>query len=120
MAEPENSLPVQAKKLCFAQRQQTLFSCGENSGTPVSTSGPASHKRGSIALSSVTKVRTKAASWFAKRIELLISSGLIAGITPTWIRHRSGASCRGLASFLLVGDMYESDTDAREQKRSDS
>jgi hypothetical protein len=97
-----------------------LFSCGENSETTALTNEQANRKPESIVRRFATKERLAAATLYAKRIELLTSSGLIAGITPTSTRRRLGADCREGASCLLVGDMYESADIARVRKYGDS
>jgi hypothetical protein len=67
--------------------------CSEPSGLMPSLSGGTSSmtaaKKESTAPSSVTKDAAYHRASYAKRIRLLIASGLVAGITPTSIRKRS-------------------------------
>jgi hypothetical protein len=96
------------EKISFCeQHPATLFSSGEPFAISASTSEQDCPKRGSTAQRFAMLEKKRAATLYAKRIELLMSSGLIAGITPTSVRRTLKADCRALASSLLVGDTYE-------------
>ncbi len=81
MAGDENCLLGREKKLFSEPPQQTPCLSGENLKTTLD-------KPELTALSSATKALTKAANSFDKRTQLLMRSGLIAGITPLSIRKR--------------------------------
>jgi len=74
--------------------------CGETSTTT------AASKESTVPYSA-TKAATGAATSYAKRMKLLIASGLIAGITPTSIRKRSAQ--RTLDFALLPHDGGDAD-----------
>lgn len=59
---------------------------------------------GSTARSSATKGRSYRPSLSDRLTPLLISSGLVRGTTPSWIRKRSGVAIRGSALWPLGGD----------------
>ena len=80
--ETENCLSDLEKKSCSEPRAETPSLCG---GTLSTTQA----SKESIAPRSETKAGIGPATSYAKRIRLLIASGLIAGITPTSIRERS-------------------------------
>ena len=86
-----NSSSDQAKNLFSEHEQGTPASSGKSSRMTVSTKERGNRKRVYAARSSATKDRYLAANSFDRRIQSLINSGLIAGITPTSIRKRSGA-----------------------------
>ena len=126
---PATNIETVDRAVCSAGREKTssserrpatLFSFGEDSETPALTSEPASPSPASTVQRFATLEKQRAATLYAKRIELLISAGLIVGITPTSVRTTLGADCREPVSSLLVGDMYESKGDGREQKNEDS
>ena len=100
-------------------RQGMLFSFGINSETPALTNGQAVRRPESIVPRFAMRERLAAATSYGKRIELLMSSGLIAGITPTSTRKRLGADCLEDVSSLLVGDMYVSVVIERAPKPED-
>lgn len=102
-----NSL-VPAKRLYSAPRQQMLFSCGESSSTTALTSEPASDSRESTAPRSETTTakRTRAASLSDRLTPLLISAGLVKGITPTSIRRQLGATIPAFVSSLPDGHQF--------------
>jgi len=60
-------------------------------------------KKASNAPSSVTRVRSVRLSLSDKLTQSLITSGLVAGITPSLIRQLSGAAIRDAASLPLDG-----------------
>ena len=109
----------QAKTSFCEPAQATLFSSGESSETTALTDEQDSRRPESTAQRSAILEQKRAATLYAKRIELLMQSGLIAGITPTSVRRQLGADCRAHASSLLVGDMYELADDEHEQKKDD-
>lgn len=75
----------------------TPSSCGETSST---TAG----KTESTAPLSATRARISARGSYDRRIRLLMSSGLIAGITPTSMRQRSPQKTLDFAFSQLGGD----------------
>lgn len=77
--------------------RETLFSHGVSLDTAPMVR-PASN-----APCSETKARTNRPSLSDRLTPLLISSGLVAGITPLSIRRKSGAAIRDFASLPLVG-----------------
>jgi hypothetical protein len=97
MEEKENCSADLGKRSSCELLQGTLFSSGENSSTGVV-------KPESTAPCSEMRVPTRAADLFDKRMQLLIASGLICGITPTSIRKQSGAKIPDFASLLPVGE----------------
>jgi hypothetical protein len=82
MVESDNCSQAQAKKLSFAQKQAMQCLCGGGSSTAAANAV-------STAPYSETKARTDPATLYAKRMQLLIESGLVAGITPTSVRNGS-------------------------------
>lgn len=102
----EHSLPDPEKRLCCEPQPETLSLFGDDSSTVVSTIEPDSHKPVSTVRPSATSRAIKAARSFSKRTQLLIASGLIAGITPTSIRQRCGANCLEVALFGPVGATF--------------
>ena len=106
------------KTLSLERRPATHFSSGDDSATHVLTSEQVCRKTESTAPRFATLEKRKAANLYAKRTELLMRAGLIAGITPTSVRQTLGADCRAPASSLLVGDMYELMDDERERKNA--
>ena len=116
MEEFVNYSSVQGIKWFLEPRQEMLFLCGENSKMTALTKEPVSLKPGSIAQHSATKAQCEARNLFAKRMQLLISSGLVKGITPTSTRKKLNQSCQESVSGVLFGDMYESVKDASEPK----
>ncbi len=58
----------------------------------------------SVALSSETKARTVALTLSRRLMQSLISSGLIAGTTPTSMRRKSGQGCLEGVFSRLDGD----------------
>ena len=79
MGENESNLLDQGSKLSFAQKQAMQCLCGAHLST-------AAENAALTAPFSVMKARTKAPNSYAKRMQLLIASGLVAGITPTSVR----------------------------------
>ena len=79
MGVNESNSSGQGSKLSFAQKQAMQCLCGAHLST-------AAENAALTAPFSVMKARTKAPSSYAKRMQLLIASGLVAGITPTSVR----------------------------------
>ncbi|WP_197483789.1 hypothetical protein [Ralstonia mannitolilytica] len=77
----ESCSSAQAKKSSYEPAREMPSSPGESSKTTVGS-------KASIAPSSGTSHDTAVRNSFAKRMRLLIASGLIAGITPTSIAKR--------------------------------
>src|SRR5215207_3630943 len=88
------------KRSCCEQPTQMPYSSGESSLTIAA-------KQESTAPSSETKGYVRVRNLYAKRIRLLMSSGLIAGITPTSIRKRSGQQTLDFAFCKPVGEGAE-------------
>jgi len=95
-------------------RERKLFTGpGENSSYEPSVQTPCSSgaslstdaqvKPESTARSSETSQRIKARNSYVKRIKLLMSSGLIAGITPTSVRNRSNQKTLDFAFSKQAG-----------------
>lgn len=82
MGENESNLLGQGNTLSFAQRQAMQCLCGAHSST-------AAESAALTAPFSVMKARTEVPSSYAKRMQLLIACGLVAGITPTSTRKGS-------------------------------
>jgi len=119
MAESEDCSLGQVINLSSGQRQLMLFSPGDYSETTALTSELDDRKKELIALSSATKEMQRAANWSGMQIELLMQSGLVAGITPTYVRRTLGADCRGLAFSTLAGDTPECEADDSGQNGTD-
>lgn len=96
--ESASCLLALATNSCCAQSAATLALSGASSLTTASTSAPAGHKRESTARSSETRASTYRHRSWSQRMQSLISSGLIAGITPTSIAKRSVQVTLGFAS----------------------
>ena len=82
------------------------LSCGPKMVTPDLFGGSSSTRaasRASTAPSSATKGRSYRRSLSDRLTPLLISSGLVAGITPTSTRKQCGAPIPDIASFELDG-----------------
>src|SRR6185369_6749448 len=90
--------------------QGTSWFCAQSEQTP-SSSGAASSttagSRASTAPSSATRASTYRHCSFAKRMQLLMQSGLIAGITPTSIAQRSPQAILAFASSARGGSDAE-------------
>ena len=84
------SLSVPAKPLSYAQEMAMRSSFGANSSMTAD-------KAASIARSFATNLNTYQASLSDRLTALLISHGLVKGITPTSIRQMSGQPIRALA-----------------------
>jgi hypothetical protein len=93
----ENYLQVQAKKSYSEPLKGTPCLFGGSSLMPVQG------RKVLIAPCSEMSQRTKARNLYAKRIKLLMSSGLIAGITPTSERKRSNQQTLDFALFSPDG-----------------
>jgi hypothetical protein len=89
-----SSAPVTSS--CSAQSRETPALSGADSSM---TAG----KKASTALSSATRASTYRHPSFAKRMQSLMQSGLIAGITPTSIAKRSPQRTLAIASSWLDG-----------------
>lgn len=76
---------------------------GGNSQMTASTSALANDSVESTAPFSETRAATKVPSSFAKRMRLLIASGLVKGITPTSIRRGSHQGILASAFYELAG-----------------
>lgn len=77
-------------KSSFSELQAAMqCSSGATSLTTAPTNALATAKPASTVLSSATRVSTYQANSFAKRMQLLMRFGLIAGITPTSTAKRS-------------------------------
>ena len=98
-----NCFAAPARKLCCELSTEQLSLFGVSSWTTVKTIAPENDKTGSTARRSETKGRIKVQSSFDKRMRLLIASGLIAGITPTSTRQRSGQRILATAFYALGG-----------------
>jgi hypothetical protein len=85
----ENCSSVLERNSSFALSTPMRASSGVCSSMTVSTIEQASDNQELTAPSSVTSRRIAARTLFVKRTQLLIASGLIAGITPTSTRKRS-------------------------------
>lgn len=96
----ETSSSVQAKSSACEPEQPTLFSFGDDSLTTAD-------RRELIALFSETKAQSNPRSLCDRLTPSLISSGLIAGITPTSIRERFGAPIPDFALLLPDGGAVE-------------
>jgi hypothetical protein len=92
----ENCSQAQAKKLSSAQRQAMQCLCGEGLSTQAANAV-------STAPYSETKAITDPQTSYARRIQLLMRSGLVAGITPTSVRKRSDQQTLGFASLQPDG-----------------
>lgn len=103
MGERGSCLLDQEKKLSSAQKQQMQCLCGEDSSMEAGNAA-------STAPYSETKVTTDPAISYAKRMQLLMRSGLVAGITPTSTRKGSSQLTLDFASSRLDGG------DAEKQK----
>jgi len=96
------SLALETNSSC-TQRTRAPSSCGGGSPMTASTSAPANSRRESTARSSETKASTYRHRSFDKRMQSLMQSGLIAGITPTSIAKRWPQRTLDFASSQLVG-----------------
>jgi len=96
MAEKENYSSAPERKLYSEPKKETPSLCGETfSTTP--------DRKELIAPPSATKAATDPATSYAKRIRLLMSCGLIAGMTPTSTRKRSAQQTLDFAFSPLDG-----------------
>jgi hypothetical protein len=96
MGASEPSSSVQAKRSFSGLRKRTPYGSGASSTT---TAG----SKASTAPSSATSQATAARASYRKRIESLIASGLIAGITPTSTRKGSPQKTLDFAFSKRVG-----------------
>jgi len=80
--ESESCSQAPERKLSFAQKQAMHCLCGDGSSTDRANAV-------STAPYSETKVSIDPQTLYAKRIKLLMQSGLVAGITPTSVRNQS-------------------------------
>lgn len=94
--ENENYLSDRAKRLYSEPKQLTLCLFGESLSTIAG-------KQESTALCSGTKACIEAQTSYDKRIELLTASGLIAGITPLYVRKRLSPPTPAFALLRLDG-----------------
>jgi len=92
-----------ATNSCCARSVEMPASSGGTSLTTASTSAPAGHKKASTARSSGMRASTYRHRSWSKRMQSLISSGLIAGITPTSIAQRSPQGTLDIASSWQGG-----------------
>jgi hypothetical protein len=95
------------KRSSFAPKPQTPCLSGGSSSMIASTSEPANGRTESTAPSSGTNRRAAVRASFSKRTQLLMSFGLIVGITPTSIAKRSPQRTLGFASSKLAGNGVE-------------
>src|SRR5262245_5822806 len=109
MDERESYLLDPEKRSCCELRPAMLSLFGESSLMTASTCEPESDRAASTARPSGTKPKSSLPTLYARRAQSLLIAGLIAGITPTSIRKRSGADCREIASLWQAGDMCESE-----------
>jgi hypothetical protein len=94
--ENENYLLGQVKRLYSEPKPLTPCLSGESSST-------IADKQESTALCSGMKARIEAQTSYDKRIELLTASGLIAGITPLYVRKRLNPPTPASALLRLAG-----------------
>ena len=104
MEENESYLWDQDKKLCCELKKQMHFLFGDGLSTNASTREQASDNKESIVQCLEMNRRTKARNSSDKLTSLLISSGAIAGITPTSIRKQLGATIPGFVSLPQDGN----------------
>ena len=105
-AESGNLL-AQARRSCCGRSMLMPCSCGENSLTTAATRALDSGKPASIAPSLGMKAATGVQTSFAKRAQLLLSFGLIAGCIPTLMRKRSGQRILVAVSRKPAGDVVD-------------
>lgn len=103
-AMPTSDSPALAKNSCFELTMAEQCSSGADSLTTASTNALATASPESTAPSSETRVSTYQAPSFAKRMQLLMRRGLIAGITPTSTAKRSPQRILVFASSQLDGN----------------
>jgi hypothetical protein len=87
----------QERKSSSAQKQQMQCLCGAGLSTEAESAV-------STAPYSETKAPSDPQNLYAKRIKLLIESGLVAGITPTSVRQRSDQQTLDFVSSKPVGN----------------
>jgi hypothetical protein len=104
--------PMDESENCFLAPDKSLFcelneampcSLGENSLTIALMREQAESKKASIARSSATNQVTSVPLSFDKRMQLLIASGLIAGITPLSVRQQWNQETLDSVSSWLDG-----------------
>lgn len=100
MEDEEASLSVQAKQSHCEPMQETLFSFGENLSTIAA-------RKASTARCSETKANTYQASLSDRLTKSLITSGLVAGITPMYVRKTLGLPILDFALLPLDGENAE-------------
>lgn len=104
MEENVSYLQAPEKRSCSELPPATPSLFGESSLMIASTTEPESARQESIALPSGTRVRSNHPTSYVRHARSLLIAGLIAGITPTSIRKRSGADCRDGALLPQDGD----------------
>lgn len=97
MAESENFSQDRERKLPFAQKQAMQCLCGADSSMEAANAVL-------TAPYSETKATTDPATSYAKRMRLLMKSGLVAGITPTSVRNGSNQGTLDFAFYPQVGE----------------
>jgi hypothetical protein len=95
----------QEKRLSCARQTVMHFLCGENSST-------SEENRASTVQSFAMNRHIEAANSFDKRMQLLIASGLVRGITPTSIRTQLGVQIPAFVSSYQAGDDAGARSDA--------
>lgn len=95
--ESANCSPGRVRKSFSERNQETQCSSGDDSLTIVDN-------RALTAPYSETNQRTKVRNSFVKRTQLLISSGLVAGITHTSTLEKSGQTTLDSVSLPPGGD----------------
>ena len=97
VSESENCSQDQERRLSFAQKQAMQCLCGGGSSMAAASAV-------STAPYSETKVSVDPAILYARRMRLLMKSGLVAGITPTSVRQRSDQLTLVFALSQLDGE----------------
>jgi len=103
MVAAENCSLAPATNLSCDSPTDQQSSSGAASRTTASTSAPESDNKASIAPSSATRASTYRVPSFSKRMQSLMRSGLIAGITPTSIAKRWPQRTLDIAFSPLAG-----------------
>ena len=102
--ESESSLQGQERRLCCEQQPVTPSLFGEGLLMPALMCGQDCHRQESTARPSETKAKSNLPTLYNRRVQSLLTAGLIAGITPTLTRSLLGVDCRELVLFPLGGD----------------
>ena len=97
-------LPDPVKKLCSGPSAETPSLCGDDSRMTASTRALESDSKASTAPRSGKRERIAARTLFVKRMQSLIASGLIGGITPTSTRKGSNQGYLGPVFSARAGD----------------